>query len=587
MRPTKSPFSLKIIAGICLLATGTSAIADQNPLIIRAEIENNQIADFDFVNSVVGWNDFFLAGFRGSTSTIGILESGQAWSGHEVFDRPLNSPAAITAWQNNASGALNQIDYHATTVAHVLVGGGNIPNNADVYTLGDFAGLGMAPAARVVSGGIATEFSSTEFGAFSISQQSYINAYRDFFRGTGLGNGINKLDVINSSWGGSGDLSANSIGSLSLDGLALQNLSVAHVISAGNDGNIAVSSPANSFNNISVGSLGDESYNDPSTFSSNGLVDFYNPVTNETFFNARVAVDIAAPGENLFLAAYLGNSGSIGAALPGLVQEPSPNDRYFTAVSGTSYSAPIVAGGIALLKDVARLSILGETPETHPDSFDTRVMKSVIMAGSQATNGWDNGQNEFNVTTQALDTTTGAGRLDLLGAADVFLAETRGEQNFTGGDVSSSGWNLTTINLAQSIDFIIDTAFTETSSLTVALNWFAVRGFTDAELGQDIAFANLDLQVWRLNEEGGFAFMVGESRTTYNNTEFLRISSLSPGEYAMRVLFPGMIYDTTNSISTETFALAWSSAPIPEPSIAMFASLSLIFIFRIRRRSPV
>jgi hypothetical protein len=579
MNKPHSSFLLGTFLGLCFILNAPLAQAQQEPEIIRLELdETNQVVGFDFVNAVTGWNAFFNSGFRGSTSSIGLLEAGQAWFGHEVFTRPPGSPAAFTTWTNPAAGAVNEIDYHATTVAHVLAGSGYIPDNGGSYT---YAGLGMAPEARLVTGGIATSFSSDvdSLGSFDITTESMIAGYQEFFRGTNVG----KLDVINSSWGGNG--SANSLQSLSIDGLAFQNSSVAHVISAGNGGIAEVSSPANGFNNISVGSLGGNSYTEPSDFSSNGLTDFYNPVTDLTIANARVAVDIAAPGENLFLAAYLGNSGSIGAVQPNLApgsgliaQEPPPTDLYFTALSGTSYSAPIVAGGIALLKDAAR-GILDVTPQTSPDTFDTRTIKSVIMAGSDATAGWNNGQNVLNVTTQALDTTTGAGALNLLNAADIYLGQTR---DANGGAVGLNGWALTTVNLGQAVEFVIDRTFNDQTSITVALNWFAVRDFNDADLGQDIAFNNLDLEVWKLDSNENFIERVGSSQTTYNNTEFLRLNNLSSGQYAMRVLFTGQVYDTTGLNSTETFALAWTS--IPEPNGFILITCGSVFMLCYRRR---
>jgi hypothetical protein len=569
--------------GLCLFLNISLSQAQQEPKIIRLEFnEADEFVDYDFVNVVTGWNDYFNAGYRGGTSSIGLLEAGQAWFGHEVFIRPPNSPSAFTTWNNPTATAINEIDYHATTVAHVLAGSGYVPTNGGAYTL---VGLGMAPEARLVSGGIATSFSSdvNNLGSFDISTESIIPGYKEFFRGTTVG----KLDVINSSWGGNG--AANSPVSLSLDGLAFQNSSVAHVISAGNGDIAEVSSPANGFNNISVGSLGGNNFDEPSTFSSRGLSSFYNPVTSETIVNARVAVDIAAPGENLYLAAYLGNSGSIGAIQPNLApgsnliaQEPPPTNLYFTALSGTSYSAPVIAGGIALLKDAAR-GILGGTPVTNPDTFDTRTIKSVIMAGSEATVGWNNGQDTSNITSQALDTTTGAGSLNLLGAAGVYFGQTRGVNGVLNGNaVGVNGWLLTTVDLGKAVEFVINRTFDTQATITVALNWFAVRGFDDINLGEDIAFANLDLEVWKLDSNDNFIEKVGSSQTTYNNTEFLRISNLSSGQYGMRVLFKDKIYDTTGLNNTETFALAWTS--IPEPNGFILIVCGSVFLFCYRRR---
>lgn len=565
---------------VTIAAQATSPRLD----IFYAEFEGQTPVNVQFVNPVVGWDAYFNAGFRGGSSVIGNLEAGTAWFGHEVFVRPPGAPSAFTTWTNPAAGAVNELDFHATTVTHVLAGSGYIPDNGGEYTL---AGLGMTPEARVVSGGIATSFSAEDLGAFSTSSASVITAYRDFFQGNSLGAGISRLDVINSSWGGSGDAAAISLESLSLDGLARQNADVAHVVSAGNSGTGAqTGSPANGFNNISVGSTGGAEFLTPSTFSSSGLADFYNPVENGGTLHTgvRAVVDIAAPGENLYLAAYLGESGGIGAALPGVVQEPSPDDLYFIESSGTSYSAPIVSGGIALLKDLARTG-LGQTPEAAPASFDTRVIKSILMAGSTATAGWDNGQNEFNVTTQALDTATGAGMLDLVGAADVYLGATRGVAGGQGGEVFGSGWDMTTIDLSQAmVDYVFSTPFTEATTLTVALNWFSVRGYDEIDLGEDIAFANLDLQVWQVDGLGQWVNMVGESRTLYNNTEFLRLEGLNPGQYAMRVLFDDMIYDTTGVIDSETYGLAWSAVAVPEPGGAMLGVCGVMVLLVRRKR---
>jgi subtilisin family serine protease len=164
--------------------------------------------------------------------------------------------------------------------------------------------------------------------------------------------------------------------------------------------------PGSGFNNIAVGSLGGNNFLVSSDFSARGLNDFYNPVTGTVVTNARVAVDIAAPGDYMVLAAYLGDSGGIGAstnpAIRALIQQPSPTNQYFLNMDGTSFSAPIVAGGIALLKDVAKthpfLNLAADT-----NALDTRVVKSVIMAGARETFAWDNGQN---VTSNGVVRTT-------------------------------------------------------------------------------------------------------------------------------------------------------------------------------------
>ena len=297
----------------------------------------------------------------------------------------------------------------------------------------------------------------------------------------------------------------------------------------------------------------------------------------------RAAVDISAPGERMFLAAYLGNSGGIGAAIPGITQTPSPTDQYFLNMDGTSFAAPMVAGGIALMKDAANTLLASEA-----NAQDTRVVKSVLMAGSTATNGWNNGQNGMNVTTQALDLKTGAGAMDLVASADVYYFGTTDVDGAGGGLIDVNGWDSGTVSLGSFTDYLFAGEFTQDLALTVALNWFAGRSFdglTDTE--SDDFFANLDLQVWSVDGNGTFVSKVGESMSIYNNTEFLRINWLAAGRYGLRVTFDEMVYDATNSVNSETYGLAWRTFAVPEPGCFALVSLGLLAACRRKRQRRV
>lgn len=552
-----------------------SAQSDPKSLVYSGNYQNGAFESLTFVNSVTGWDLFFNSGFRGGSTVIGNIEAGHVWGGHEVFVRAPGVTNGVENFNSTAPGALNEFDFHATMVGHVLAGSGYIPTNGGSYT---YVGLGMAPEAKLVSGAIAVDFSNTDVGSFSTTSQSVVSVYKAFFTGSG----VDKPDVINSSWGGS-DPAATAAESISIDGLARQNANVAFVVSAGNGGTDMVSGPASGYNNISVGSLGGADFLQPSSFSSHGATDFYNPVTNQTISGVRAAVDISAPGERMFLAAYLGNSGGIGAAIPGITQTPSPTDQYFLNMDGTSFAAPMVAGGIALMKDAANTLLSSEA-----NAQDTRVVKSVLMAGSTATNGWNNGQNGMNVTTQALDLQTGAGAMDLVASADVYYFGTTDVDGAGGGLIDVNGWDSGTVSLGNFTDYLFAGEFTQDLALTVALNWFAGRSFdvlTDTE--SDDFFANLDLQVWSVDGNGTFVSKVGESMSIYNNTEFLRINWLAAGRYGLRVTFDEMIYDTTNSVNSETYGLAWRTFAVPEPGCFALVSLGLLAACRRKRQRRV
>lgn len=572
--------TLQLLILPLLTASSLAVRAEPGSLIYSGNYQDGAFESQTFVNSVVGWDLFFNAGFRGGSTVIGNIEGGHVWFGHEVFIRPPGAANGFHTYDNTAAGSANEIDYHATTVGHVLAGSGFV--EPDSYT---FTGLGMAPEAKLVSGAIATGFSSESFGSFAVTTESVVSVYRAFFQGSGLGEGVARPDVINSSWGG-GDPAASSDWALALDGLARQNASVALVAAAGNGSQAAVSSPGSGFNNIAVGSLGGPSFLQPSEFSSVGMVDFYNPETETNLPGVRVAVDLAAPGEQLFLAAYFGDSGTIGASpgLAGIVQEPSPTDRYFVNLDGTSYASPIVAGGISLLKDVAKTDPFFNH-NSNPAALDTRVVKSVLMAGAQKTIGWDNGQNAFNVTTQALDIATGAGALDLEAAADVYFFGTRDMAGNTGGLIEATGWDAGTIGLGGVLEYVFAAEFTQQMALTVALNWFSVREFDDLDgTGSDLAFSNLNLQVWQLDSVGGFVAQVGASETIYNNTEFLRFDSIDAGRYGFRVVYDSLVFDLTNSVDEEEFGLAWRAVAIPEPAGALLIFAGLLVSLSRRRR---
>lgn len=505
-----------------------------------------------FVNDLTGWRPYAEAGFLGSSTVVGNIEAGHIWSGHEVFRRPPSATNGFVVFSN--AHALNQLDYHATMVGHVLAGSGF---NGTGY---DFLGLGMAPDAAVLSGSVATSFSSNSLGAFSASYQSVVTPYRAFMTGQGV---ARAADVINSSWGGP-DPSATQPETVALDGLAAQNRFSALVASAGNSTNEPVGRPGAGFNEITVGALGTATFLVPTAFSSRGLLDFYNPVTGTVVTNARVAVDIAAPGDQFYLAAYLGNQGGIPAAAPSLVQQPSPTNLFFFNVSGTSFASPMVAGGLAVLKDVANRDLFWNL-NSLTNAKDTRVAKSVLMAGAVETFGWDNGQSRASngavVTTMALDRVVGAGAMDLGRSGDAYFFGTRDVTGTNGGTIASSGWDFGTLGRGAANDYFFGSAFGQDVELTVSLNWFAGRSFDmNTNLGSNLSFADLNLEVWEV-DGGSFSSLVGSSATIYNNSEYLRLDLAGGRTYGLRVTFEDMVFDQTAGVTSESYGLAWLANP--------------------------
>jgi hypothetical protein len=539
-----------------------------------------------YLNPLVGAEFLYDKGYVGFNAIVANVEGGHIWFGHDVFHRP---GLTFTLSFDNPGGA-NEIDFHATAVGHVLAGTGYVAATEDQPEGYTYVGVGIAPFAELWSGAIAEAFSSTTLGEFSTSPELTIAPYKAFF------NGINETrpDVINSSWGGADPGGIDPV-TVALDGLAKQNPTVAFVVSAGNSGEEVVGSPGSGYNNIAVGSVGGADLLTPSEFSSRGPADFHLP-GNPDAIGVRAAVDIAAPGENFVLAAYLGDTGSLGAStdpdLAELVEIAPTPGWYFLELDGTSFAAPVVAGGIALLKEAAKDPVNG----LSADALDTRVVKSVVMASARETTGWNNGQyvreDGVIVTTQALDYTTGAGALDLQAAYGVYIEGTTGLVESGDGLLLAGGWDLGTIattEAGESVSYQFDSPFTEETELTVSLNWFADRAFDNStDIGSELSFANLDLQIWMYGEETA-PLLVAESISLYNNAEFLRITLDTPGLYGITIVFEGMIYDlTSGGVTSETYGVAWQAVTIPEPSTALFTLLGggVLMLFARRKSAP-
>lgn len=580
-----------------LFFAGLAVLALAGPADLRArEAENlilagdwdGTIESVEFINDLIGARIFYESGYFGASALIANVEAGHVWGGHEVFDRSglgLPTPPALLIngdRDEETAPQLGDVDFHATMVGHILagtgdVGGGNL----------SLVGAGIAPLAELWSGAIATEFDPVNIGSFSITKDSFLVPYKAFFNGD-LGR---RPDVINSSWGFT-DNAGTGEETMILDGLIRQNPSVTSVTSAGNNGEDSgrVVGMASGFNSIAVGALGGSAnpqpFLVPSSFSSGAPADFYNPATGVTIPNARAAVDIAAPAEQVALAYYGGQSGS---NKDGVLTPTDAEDFYFVFnQAGTSFAAPVVAGGIALLKDVSYSPLYFAA---KPESRDSRVIQSVIMAGATATQGWSNAQNLVGgvvTTTQALDYLAGAGRLNLTRSVELYVFGTTDVSGTGGGNIEALGWDKGSVALHGSNDYFFLPDFSSSFELTVSLNWFVNRSFNSlTNIAGEDSFANLNLSIWSVSG-GSLDTLLAESVSLYNNTEFLRMVLPGGVDYGLRVSFDDKVYDLSNSLTSETYGLAWVAIAVPEPSAAACLILGLVLaaIFPRWRRKP-
>jgi hypothetical protein len=510
------------------------------------------------LGALLGADRFYNAGYTGSRSIVANIEGGHIWNGHETLGQ-VNTFLA--------DGARGDFDAHATAVGF-LIGGRGTRNDQ----------RGIAYGSTLWSGAIATSFNGSNF---SFSTQSLFGPYQQ-----AMVTGVNgaTADVINSSWGFGGNSSGNSQDAQIMNALVAQTGKTV-VFAAGNRGPGAntMSAPATAANVIAVASLGTDTsapaYNSVSSTSSRGPEDFYNPQTGQTISGVRAKVDIAAPGEELRVAFYGGTTGSN----TGGTDVTNGANNFYARATGTSFAAPIVAAGAALLDDVGHDRFGGG------QSIDARTIKAVLLNSADKTAGWNNGQalgsDGVVRTTQSLDFATGAGRVDMNKAFDQYTAGTTNVPGLGGGAVLPIGWDYGTVAEGSPDDYLIGPSLLGGTTFTATLDWLEDATVSAGGIHSTAyhSFDNLDLQVWETSS-GSLLREVAESSSTYNNVEHLNFALPDTANYMIRVLWDGKVYDVSGDPHNSDFGLAWNATAIPEPGAFAMVFACIPVLMR-RRRS--
>ena len=578
-----------LVAIVCLASAEVKAI-------VGSTSGTNPPFNGAYVNDVVGANTFYNLGFGGSRAVAANIEAGAIWNGHETLLGRVSQYIADPAIVSAGGTQLGQFDWHATFVGQAIGGTGQ-------FTYQD----GIAPTSQLWSGSIATAWiptSGTEYtGSFDITDASFFYPYVTTMRTGIVTDGTTRrADVVNSSWG-YGDSAGKVTETIAIDALALEG-KVVTVIAAGNEGPTAntVGGPASGYNGIAVAALTGDNLNPPfglvADFSSRGPGDFYNPATMTTIPDIRPTVDIAAPGNPLTMAFY---GGVTGGHTSGVDETNGAGAYYISNLGGTSFAAPVVAGGASLMVDAARLFVDGGVAPT--EMLDPRVIKAALLAGAEQPASWTNGQVTADgviTTTQALDHASGAGILDLDATYRVYVGDpfsttidglttvyagigtTLGVPGTGGGSgLALRGWDLGgVLSDADAVSgrlnvYQLGTPLAAGDNLTASLTWFADRtvGSTLASAA-DVALSDLSLEVWR--DDGGAGSLVARSIATYSTTEFLRFAVAEAGVYSLHVAGLDQLYNLAETPVTDTtYGVAWNVVPVPEPATAVLATIGL------------
>jgi hypothetical protein len=544
------------------------------------------------INNFLGANRFYNAGYTGTQAIVANIEAGHVRgtaAGHETL---MHVTTFLHATPPLGS-QLGEFDFHATWVGQAIGGrlGGLVP--------GEYQ-RGVAHGAELWSGAIATNWVSPL--GFVFNNASFTTPYATALL-TGVGG--RTADVVNSSWNFSPpnlDAAGVDPATLILDALA-NGTGKTLVFSAGNFGPNpnTVAAPASGYNSITVAALGTDTgvppYATVSNFSSRGPSTYVDGATGIPLGSLRATVDIATPGDNLTLALY---GGTTGGNTGGVDPTGGANNFYGGNLAGTSFAAPIVAGGAALLVDAGK-TIPGTDGVAR--SIDGRVIKAVLLNSADKTPGWNNNQFvSFGavITGQSLDLDVGAGRMNLDRAFDQYFAGTRDVPGLGGGVVEHVGWDFgaaSQLNAGGYTDYFIDPVLRGGSTFTATLSWFvdrlALLGL-DANLDlvtlavADASFDDLDLELW-LAQGGMPSALVAASLSFFNNVEHFSFQLPQDGQYVLRVRWFGENYDLFDDANAELYGLAWAGVPVPAPPSFWLAAAGLasLGVYRRVRKAAV
>lgn len=550
------------------------------------EPENSNTPTSDFTSSV-GNNTFNGNNFLGantyynhSTPITGQntittnLEAGHIWNGHESLGHVTNFTHSLDTW--GGASVAPKYDRHATWVG-MLIGGRMTGVNGGIWQQGIAYGTDLRSAA------IATSWAGSAYAlSFSNSASSYVTAFANSF-GT--------ADVINSSYGYT-DPGGTGVFTLFSDSMAYQNQFSTFITSAGNSGPGAntVGAPGAGYNAITVGALGGaNSYEVAANFSSRAPQSFgyYNSNGEEVIVNGvRAAVDISAPGASLSSAYYGGQSGGNNSSLPGSTNNEATN-LYSQGIAGTSFSAPLVAGGASLVASAAKT--LTEL-SGNQDARQSVVIKALLLNGADKTIGWSNGQtiasadgDSYISTTQSVDWVVGTGRMNL---DTTFQLQVNGQIDVLGteqgqlGSVEESGWDYGNAMVGTNNDYVLASPILGNSTITTTLTWMRARDW-DTITGDlyEIAQANLNLSVWALDQNNAFTDLLARSESLYNNVEHLSFTAPTTGRYGIRVEYGDNTFDNTingvwGTTYLQDYGLSWNAVSVPEPGSLMLVALA-------------
>jgi serine protease AprX len=281
------------------------------------------------------WDDY-----RGTGVGVAILDSGVNPS--QDFLRPFsaqNRLVASVAFNSDANKTVFDGDGHGTHLAGVVAGSGRFTSSDD-----EDAYVGVAPDANIINVKVANDDGSIQ-GSSLIAGLQWILENKQRYN----------IRVVNISLNSTVPESYN-VNPLCAAVEVLWFNGIVVVVSAGNYGSSNLHPPANDPFVITVGAVDDKGTTDPLDDIMPGYSAY--GMTVDGFFKP----EIVAPGKNIVSVAAPG--GRLARNHPAHLVDAN---SYFR-MSGTSTSAPMVSGAVALLMQAE--------PNLSPDQVKFRLMST-------------------------------------------------------------------------------------------------------------------------------------------------------------------------------------------------------------------
>ncbi len=240
----------------------------------------------------------------------------------------------------------------------------------------------------------------------------------------------------------------------------------------------------------------------------------------------------------------------------------------------TSWSTPVVGAAAAMMIETARTVPTGGI---NPNAERSNVIKAVLLAGAAKTDAhgaaWTNNPQtagpDRGMTTQPIDAVIGVGNVNVNFAHMIMTGGEQDGAQTPPNEVNAqfSGWDLATVGLDQSRYWRFDVPqFAAAVSMLVTWHRNVELGFGNSNW----AAADFDLILWRVDDNGDLATLVGDpglpffaggnvvSASAVDNIEHLYITGLEGGEYTLEL----RRVDALGGFPDWEAAVAWL---LPEP----------------------